>query len=45
MYEMVTGTLPFTGDNPVAIAMQHVHEPPVPPRTLVPTVPENLENG
>ena len=32
MYEMVTGTLPFTGDNPVAIAMQHVHEPPVPPR-------------
>ena len=44
MYEMVTGTLPFTGDNPVAIAMQHVHEPPVPPRTLVPTVPENLEN-
>ena len=44
MYEMVTGTLPFTGDNPVAIAMQHVHEPPVPPRDLVPTVPENLEN-
>ena len=44
MYEMVTGTLPFTGDNPVAIAMQHVHEPPVPLRSLVPTIPENLEN-
>jgi beta-lactam-binding protein with PASTA domain len=44
MYEMATGALPFTGDNPVAIAMQHVHEPPVPPRSLVPTIPENLEN-
>jgi eukaryotic-like serine/threonine-protein kinase len=44
MYEMVTGALPFTGDNPVAIAMQHVHEAPVPPRSLTPAVPENLEN-
>ncbi len=43
MYEMATGRLPFTGDNPVAIAMQHVHEPPVLPSTLVPGIPENLE--
>jgi len=43
MYEMVTGKLPFNGDNPVSIAMQHVNEQPVPPRNIVPDVPENLE--
>ena len=43
MYEMVTGKLPFNGDNPVSIAMQHVHEQPAPPRSIVPDVPENLE--
>ena len=43
MYEMATGKLPFNGDNPVGIAMQHVHEQPVAPRSLVPDIPENLE--
>lgn len=43
MYEMVTGRLPFDGDNPVGIAMQHVHETPVSPRSIVPDLPENLE--
>ena len=43
MYEMATGVLPFTGDNSVTIAMKHVSEPPVPPRVLVPAIPENLE--
>ena len=35
--------LPFTGDNPVAIAMQHVNDAPPPAGPLVPGVPENLE--
>lgn len=43
MYEMATGRLPFQGDNPVAIAMQHVHEPPLPPSALNPALPEGLE--
>ena len=43
MYEMVTGKLPFDGDNPVSIAMQHVHDHPAPPRSIVPDAPENLE--
>ncbi len=43
MYEMVTGKLPFNGDNPVSIAMQHVHDQPASPRSLVPEVPVNLE--
>ncbi len=43
MFEMATGTLPFDGDNPVALAMRHVHDLPPQPRTLVPTIPENLQ--
>lgn len=43
MYEMATGKLPFDGDNPVGVAMQHVYEPPVPPRNIAPDAPENLE--
>jgi beta-lactam-binding protein with PASTA domain/tRNA A-37 threonylcarbamoyl transferase component Bud32 len=43
MYEMATGKLPFDGDNPVGIAMQHAHERPVAPRTVTPDIPENLE--
>ena len=43
MYEMATGKLPFTADNPVAIAMQHVTDPPVVPSALVPDMPHDLE--
>jgi serine/threonine-protein kinase len=31
LYELVTGTPPFTGDSPVAVAYQHVREDPTPP--------------
>lgn len=27
MFEMITGTLPFSGDSPVALAMKHIKEP------------------
>jgi eukaryotic-like serine/threonine-protein kinase len=43
MYEMATGHLPFDGDNPVSIAMKHVHDMPPAPRTLNPALPENLD--
>ncbi len=43
LYEMLTGRLPFTGDNALAVAMKHVTEPPAPPRQLVPTIPPGLE--
>lgn len=43
MYEMLTGRLPFDGDNPVALAMQHIQDPPTPPRQLNPTIPPALE--
>lgn len=43
LYEMLTGQVPFDGERPVAIAMKHINEPPVPPRTYVPTIPQALE--
>jgi len=43
MYEMLTGRTPFDGDNPVAVAMQHIQDPPMPPRQLNPNIPPALE--
>ena len=42
MYEMLTGRTPFDGDNPVAVAMQHIEDPPTPPSQLNPTIPPAL---
>ncbi|MBM3675631.1 MAG: Stk1 family PASTA domain-containing Ser/Thr kinase [Actinobacteria bacterium] len=43
LYEMLTGTPPFTGDNPVSVAYKHVREP-VPSLTgSVPAIPAQLE--
>ncbi len=39
LYEMVAGRPPFTGENPVSIAYQHVREEPVPPSRHNPDVP------
>jgi serine/threonine-protein kinase len=43
LYEMLTGTVPFRGATPVAIAYRHVREDPTPPRQLNPDVPAALE--
>lgn len=42
LYEMLTGRVPFTGDTPVAVALQHVQEPIRPPRALNPEIPYEL---
>ena len=44
MYEMLIGRVPFTGDNPVTVALKHLQEKP---QSLVmqrPDVPPELEN-
>jgi serine/threonine-protein kinase len=43
LYEMLIGRLPFTGDSPVAVAMQHVNTLPPAPRKLNPYIPPGLE--
>ena len=42
LYEAVTGELPFTADNPIAVSMKHVNEAPRPPQDLNPAVPEGM---
>ena len=43
LYEMLTGKLPFTGDNPVSIAVKHLQEEPVPVRQIDPAIPPGVE--
>lgn len=42
MYEMLTGTLPFGGENAISVAMQHVQNEVEPPHKINPTVPIEL---
>lgn len=44
MYEMLTGRVPFDGDNPVNIALMHINGEMVPPSKLVAGVPPALEH-
>jgi tRNA A-37 threonylcarbamoyl transferase component Bud32 len=43
LYEMLTGTLPYRGEDPASIAFKHVHEPPRSPQETNPNVPEPLD--
>ncbi len=43
MYEMLTGELPFTGDNPVTVALKHIQEKPLPPSAINPSVTPEME--
>ncbi len=43
MYEMLTGRAPFDGDTPVAVAMQHIQDAPVPPNQYNPAIPPAVE--
>ncbi|HIW16789.1 MAG TPA: Stk1 family PASTA domain-containing Ser/Thr kinase [Firmicutes bacterium] len=43
LYEMLTGELPFTGDNAVGVAVKHINGLFRPPRDINPDIPEGLE--
>ena len=43
LYEMITGRLPFEGDTPVSVAIQHINSIPLAPREIDPSIPEALE--
>jgi serine/threonine-protein kinase len=42
-FELLTGRLPFTGETPMAIAYQHIHEPMPRPSSANPAVPASLD--
>jgi len=44
LYEMLTGQLPFTGDSPIAVALQHIQNEPAPPNELVREIPGELSH-
>ncbi|MDR0445812.1 MAG: Stk1 family PASTA domain-containing Ser/Thr kinase [Oscillospiraceae bacterium] len=44
MYEMLTSQLPFVGDSPVSVAIQHISAIPLMPRDINPDVPQGLED-
>ena len=43
MYEMFCGKLPFDAEESVSVLMQHLHEEPVAPREVNPSIPEGIE--
>ncbi|NLK07389.1 MAG: Stk1 family PASTA domain-containing Ser/Thr kinase [Firmicutes bacterium] len=44
LYEMLTGQVPFTGETPIAVALQQLQDPVPSPRKLDPSIPKLLEN-
>ncbi len=44
LYEMLTGSVPFTGDTPLEIAMKHLSAAPKPPSAINPKVPHDLDS-
>lgn len=43
MYEMVTGRVPFEGDNTVSVAVAHINDALIPPSYYNPSIPVALE--
>ena len=43
LYEMLTGKVPFDGDNAISIALMHINETMTPPTQLVSGIPPQLE--
>lgn len=44
LYEWITGRVPFTAEDPVAVISQHLYAPVVPPHAYVPQIAPELEN-
>lgn len=42
LYEMVTGKVPYDAESPVSVALKHIQETVVPPKQVVPGIPESL---
>jgi eukaryotic-like serine/threonine-protein kinase len=43
LYELLTGRPPFKEDTPMATAVKHLHEAPVPPRSIQASIPRALD--
>ncbi len=43
LYEILTGAPPFNDPSPASIALQHISQPPPPPRSINPELSKNVE--
>lgn len=43
LFEMLTGTVPYSGDSAIAVAIKHIQEDPPPPSSINPAIPKGLE--
>jgi serine/threonine protein kinase len=43
LYEMLTGIVPFDDPSPTSVALQHITQPPPPPRQVNPNLNEQVE--
>lgn len=43
LYELLTGKVPYDGETPIAIALKHLQQDPVPPSKLNPRISKDLE--
>ncbi|PTQ56386.1 MAG: Serine/threonine protein kinase PrkC, regulator of stationary phase [Candidatus Carbobacillus altaicus] len=44
MYEMATGEVPFAAESPISVALMHLEQEPPRVRSLVPSLPQSLDN-
>jgi serine/threonine-protein kinase len=45
LFELLTGELPYGGHDALAIALQHVLQPPVSPRSREPSIPAHIDRA
>jgi len=43
LYELTTGEIPFSGNTAMSIVYKHVNDPPPPPRSINPDLPQGVE--
>jgi len=43
LYQLLTGRVPFDAETPMALATKHIYESPLPPRSIVPSLPAAVE--
>ncbi len=43
LYQMLTGVVPFSAETPLAVYMKHLHEQPLPPSVVNPTLPATFD--
>ncbi|NLW91317.1 MAG: protein kinase [Syntrophomonadaceae bacterium] len=44
LYEMLTGKVPYDAESAITVALKHIHDDPIPPRSINENIPVEVEN-